>query len=72
MIFDVFKKRTKTSHHSSKKNLFIGFLEEFEDNKNHFEFNWPLTWVLGKFLGKKANGLQIVYRWHENRKTYAA
>ena len=36
------KKRTKTSRHSSKKNSFVRFLEEFKDTKNHFEINWPL------------------------------
>ena len=39
-------KRTKTSRHSSKKNSFVRFLEEFEDAKNHFEINWPLEKVL--------------------------
>ena len=33
------KKRTKISRHSSKKNSFVCFLEEFEDAKNHFEIN---------------------------------
>ena len=36
------EKRTNTSRHSSKKNSFVHFLEEFEDTKNHFEINWPL------------------------------
>ena len=36
------KKRTKTSRHVVKSNLFVRFLEETLAWKNHFEFVWPI------------------------------
>ena len=36
------KKRTKTSRHVVKTNLFVCFLEETSAWKNYFEFVWPL------------------------------
>ena len=45
-VFDFFQKTNEKSSYSSKKNLFVCFLEEFEDAKNHFEINWPLEKVL--------------------------
>ena len=39
------KKQTKTHRIVVKTNLFVHFLEENDDPKNHFEIKWPL--VLG-------------------------
>ena len=31
-----------------KSNLFVRFLEEIDDPKNHFEINWPLVTTINK------------------------
>ena len=54
MVFGVVDFLQKTNENKStwgiivvKSNLFVRFLEEIDDLKNHFEINWPLVkaWV---------------------------
>ena len=49
-LFGVFDFLQKTNENKStwgiivvKSNLFLRFLEEIDDPKNHFEINWPLV-----------------------------
>ena len=43
--FSLKNKQVNLRYHSTvvvKSNLFVSFLEEIDDPKNHFKINWPL------------------------------
>ena len=57
MVFGVINFLQKTNerirlyyYDTSGRLVFVHFLEEIDDPKNHFEINWPLESVIGAIL----------------------